>query len=73
MLFSILTGPQQKIIAAFNGHDAVSCADVAQASGYEAGGGSFRNNVSRLNVLGILHRPSSGMLALTDWAVEVLS
>ena len=39
-LRSILTGPQQKIIAAFNGHDAMSREDVAQDSGYEAGGGT---------------------------------
>ena len=43
--------------------------EVAQASGYEAGGGSFQNTISRLNVF---TRPPAGILTLSDWAREIL-
>lgn len=72
MLLSVLSNPHKKIVAAFNGEDCLSRDEVAQRSGYSAGSGGFNNLVGKLNALNILERPSSGMLAISDWAREVL-
>lgn len=74
MMLSILGGPEKRIIDAFEGsNDNMSRADVAAKAGYNPIGGAFGNPVGRLCTLGILEKPSSGMLKLSDWAMAILS
>jgi hypothetical protein len=73
-MLSVLDGPHNRIIEAFNADAAAISRDkVAEGSGYSPNTSSFKNAVGRLSTLGILTRPSMGMLALSDWAREVLS
>lgn len=73
-MLSVLGSPHKRIIAAFgNGRNSVSRDEVAEGSGYSPNTSSFKNAVSKLSTLGILTRPSSGMLALSDWATELLT
>jgi uncharacterized protein len=73
-ILSVLDGPNNRIIEAFVGKaTAISRDNVAEGSGYSPNTSSFKNAVSRLSTLGIIHRPSAGMLALSDWAREILT
>lgn len=74
MMLSILNGPEKRIISAFDGSEEnMTRADVAAKAGYEPVGGAFGNPVGRLCTLGVLEKPTSGMLKLSSWAVELLS
>jgi len=41
--------------------------DVATAAGYEPSSGGFRNLLSRLSVLGVVHYPKPGAVAASAW------
>jgi hypothetical protein len=74
MMLSILGGPEKRIIAAFDGsEESMSRGDVAAKVNYKPVGGAFGNPVGRLCTLGILEKPTAGMLKLSGWAAELLS
>jgi hypothetical protein len=67
----LLPPAQRKIIAAFNS-GAASREDIAQRSQYSVTSSNFANLLLGLSTLGILIRPSPGMVDLADWVGEIL-
>ncbi len=70
-LFSVLPGPQTKIINAILQGDA-SREIIAERSDYSATSTSFTNPLGNLKSLGLVTYPSPGHVAMTAWAAEVL-
>ena len=66
-LLGILDGPGRAIMSAVidAGPDGLSTEEVAQATGYSAGGGSFSTYLSRLSGIGLIER-SRGHIKPTD-------
>lgn len=72
-LLSILSGPQRKIIEAFEGSDKPQPKEpLAARAGYDHHSASFRNPASALATLGIIEKVSSDEFQMADWAREVL-
>jgi uncharacterized protein len=67
-----LTGPERKVLAAFNG-SAASRDEIAERSGYSPSSGEFNNLLSSLSGVGIITRPAPGMVDLADWVRELWS
>lgn len=72
LLFSIMDGPQKRVVEVLLTGATETRESVAARSGYEPTSGSFRNIISSLNVLGVLTKPSAGAVRISDWAAEVL-
>lgn len=72
MIFSVLPGPQTKILNAVlqGGADRET---IASRSGYSATSTGFSNPLGNLKALGIVTYPSTGRVAMADWAAEVLA
>lgn len=71
-LLSILGSPHKRLIENLD-TDPKSREEVATGAGYTAGGGSFIAALSKLSTLGVIEKPSTGMLNLSSWAAELLS
>lgn len=66
-----LSGPERKVIAAFNG-TASTRDEITTRSGYSPTSGGFNNLLSSLSSIGIVTRPAPGMVDLADWVREIL-
>ena len=69
---SVLDGPRRRILAAFTDNDAISREMVAERSGYAMSTSSFKNALGSLVTLGMLTKPSPGMVDLAAWVRELL-
>lgn len=68
----VLGGPERKILdAALVGSGSREC--IAGRAGYSHTSTSFTNPLSKLKTLGLITYPSSGMVAVTDWARELFN
>lgn len=74
-IYGILTGPERKILNAFDGisTEPVLRAYLAERAGYSPRGGAFGNPAGHLCTLKILEKSGSGFLALSSWARELLT
>lgn len=72
MLMGILKMPERKVLDALRGKGERSREEVAADSGYHPGTGNFNNILGSLNKLCVIYKPSPGMVAMTDWAEELL-
>jgi uncharacterized protein len=71
---SVLSSTQLRLVeACAAGDDQMSREELGQRSGYSASSGNFQNMVGSLCTLGIFTRPAQGMIALSDWARELLT
>lgn len=71
-ILSVLTGPQRKIIESSDWFAPVDKEQLAGNANYSADGSAFKSPLAGLCSLKILYRPSKGVLAMSDWAKEIL-
>jgi len=73
LLLSTLDGPQKKVLNAIREFGSeMTREQLADASEYSASSGNFKNILGSLCSITILHKPSAGMIAVSDWVLEVL-
>lgn len=73
MVSSILKGPQVQIIAKLpRDGSPIARGDLAEQAGFSASSSHYANTISSLKTLDILSYPSSGQVAMTAWAAQVL-
>jgi hypothetical protein len=73
LLISTLSNPQRKIVAVLIDAGTRSRDEVATDTSYSASSGGFNNLIGSLGTLGIIVKPQSGFVALSDWAQELLT
>lgn len=71
-MLSVLSGSQRRLVDAMLDGQAMTREDLAKATDYSAGSGGFNNLIGSLCTIGILEKPSPGMVEISDWAAEVL-
>ena len=70
---SVLTSTQIKLVdACAKAGSPISRDELGERSGYSAASGNFQNVVGSLCTVGVFTRPAAGMLALSEWAAELL-
>jgi hypothetical protein len=72
MLLGYLTNPQRKLVDALNGAGGMSRDDLGAATEYSPSSGGFNNLIGSLSTLGLIVKPQTGHVALSDWAQELL-
>jgi hypothetical protein len=71
-ILSVLSGPQRKLVEAAIGGGEITRDELATRTNYSASSGGFGNLVGSLCALAIFTKPRNGVVALSDWAMEVL-
>ncbi len=67
-LAPVLDASQAKVLDALpRDGTAIPRVSVAEASGYDAGGGRFANILGSLRTLGVIHYPDRGLVAAQSW------
>lgn len=72
-LLSVLSGPQQTVLQAFENDEPYTREDIGKKSNYSPNSGGFGNILSQLTTLGVIERAGSGMVKISPWVREVLS
>jgi hypothetical protein len=72
-LWSVLTGPETKLVTVALSHDKMTRDGLAEATDYSAGSGGFNNLIGHLCTLTVFEKPSAGCVKISDWAAEVLA
>jgi hypothetical protein len=72
-MLSILKNPQLRIIDGIKSGEAISREELAERSQFAGLTGHFNTTLSRLRTLGIVTYPGRGNVALSEWAMELLS
>lgn len=74
MLMGNLSNPQRKLVDALKGIASGLTRDVlGESTGYSSSSGGFNNLIGSLSTLGIVVKPAPGVVALSDWAQELLT
>ena len=73
LLLGHLSNPQKKIIGALLGREALARDVLGATTGYSPSSGGFNNLLGSLRTLGIIDYPSKGLVAMSDWAEELLA
>lgn len=73
MLLGYLSNPQRKLVDALNGAGDKTRGALGEATGYSASSGGFNNLIGSLSTLGIIVKPAAGLVALSEWAQELMT
>lgn len=74
MLLAHLSNPQRKLVGALKGaFSGLTRDNLGEATGYSSSSGGFNNLIGSLSTLGIVVKPAPGVVALSDWAQELLA
>lgn len=68
----VLSGPQIKVLDAIKDGAEVFRDQIAEATGYTAGSGTFGNILSQLSTLGAISRTKPGFIVISDWAAQLM-